>query len=332
MKVTRREFFGWMGLGAAGAVLPGCANAVARGAAPRMRIALQLYSIRHYIGGKKGANGSAPIEGVGLDRALENLSAIGFEGVEFAGYYQYRDDPKGLRRALANAGLRACGTHSSTRGIGMDTGAWVYDPEVLKRVCAFNLDYGNNLIICPGDGNIPPTCSWSLGQSDAVFKPTSAVDEWIKRLVGFYNQAAADAARVGCRIGIRNHTWEHAVRLTTGETYWDYFFANTDPAVCMEQDVGWATCAGVDPAAMYEKFPHRSPTLHAKENGMGPGVTAFDGILGRPGEPGACPVAWDRLLAAAAKDGVSWAVIECERHFDDLSAVLPSYEFLKRKI
>ena len=65
---------------------------------------------------------------------------------------------------------------------------------------------------------------------------------------------------------------------------------------------------------------------------MGPKVMAFDGILGRPGEPGAQPVAWDALVKAAAKDGVEWFVIECERHFDDLSAVLPSYDFLRRKI
>ena len=30
-------------------------------------------------------------------------------------------------------------------------------------------------------------------------------------------------------------------------------------------------------------------------------------------------------------DGVEWYVTECERHFDDLSAVTPSYAFLKGK-
>ena len=109
----------------------------------------------------------------------------------------------------------------------------------------------------------------------------------------------------------------------------------------MEQDVGWTTCAGdfiegVTPMAQYEKYPHRSPTLHAKENGMGKGVKQFDAILGQPGcdengKPCATPVAWDELIPVTEKDGVQWYVVECERHFEDLSAVLPSYNFLKAK-
>lgn len=99
----------------------------------------------------------------------------------------------------------------------------------------------------------------------------------------------------------------------------------------MEQDVGWSTCAGVDPKAQYAKYPHRSPTLHAKENGMGKNVKEFDAILGKPGKPDAVPVDWDGLISTTEKDGVEWYVVECERHGEDLSAVLPSYNFLKSK-
>jgi len=97
----------------------------------------------------------------------------------------------------------------------------------------------------------------------------------------------------------------------------------------MEQDIGWTTCAGFDPCEQWKKYPRRSTTLHAKENGMGPGVRTFDGILGQPGQPGAKGVDWNAALAAAEDDGITWWVVECERHFDDFSAVAPSYAFLK---
>ena len=89
--------------------------------------------------------------------------------------------------------------------------------------------------------------------------------------------------------------------------------------------VGRNSLAGHDPCEQFMKYPGRSPTLHAKENGADePG---FDAILGRsaPGRPG---VDWKRLISAARKDGVEWFVVECERHFDSLDAVAPSFEFL----
>ena len=333
MNLSRRQFFGFLGTGAAAAALPGCMCPPPPKCGPltKSQIALQLYSLRKYIGGDKDKSGKVLMQGVGLDRALEDIAAIGYKAVEFAGYYQYGNDPKGLRKALANAGLKACGTHVGNSAYGFDTKTWKYNPDVLKKTCEFNMSYGNNLVICPGGGNFPPGVQWSTGQGGSASKPTKEIDEFTKRLADFYNKAAADAARFGCRIGLHNHTWEHGVKMSDGTSFWDYFFSHTDQAVCMEQDVGWSTCAGVDPCEQYVKYPHRAPTLHAKENGMGKDVKEFDAILGHPGKPGATPVNWDGVIDVTAKDGVEWFVVECERHFEDLSAVLPSYQFLKSK-
>ena len=341
MNVSRRQFFGFLGAGTAAAAFPGCITAPTS-SCKRAKIALQLYSLKDYIGGKKDKKtGKVLSAGVGLDKALENVASIGFKGVEFAGYYQYANDPKGLRKALANAGLKACGTHVGNSSYGFDVKAWKYDPEVLKKTCDFNMSYGNNLVICPGGGNIPPGATWSTGRGGEPCKPSQAIDDFTKKLAEFYNMAAVDAAKMGCRIGLHNHTWEHCIFMQDGSSFWDYFFSNTCENVCMEQDVGWTTCAGdtipgVNPMDQYVKYPHRSPTLHAKENGMGKGVEQFDAILGKPGcdkdgKPCATPVDWDGLIPVSEKDGVQWYVVECERHFEDLSAVLPSYNFLKSK-
>ena len=325
VRFSRRELLGLLGATAAATAFAECGCGKCGCGGVNAKIALQLYSIKGYIKDVRG-----------LDRALEDVAAIGFKGVEFAGYYQYAKDPKGLRKALANAGIRAVGTHVSCADYGLDTKAWTYDPEKLKETCDFNMSYGNNLVICPGGGNFPPGCSWSTGRGGEPCKPSQAIDDHTKKLVEFYNKVSADAAKMGCRIGLHNHTWEHAIFMLDGTSFWDYFFSNTSQAVCMEQDVGWTTCAGdtisgLTPMAQYVKYPHRSPTLHAKENGMGKNVKEFDAILGQPGRPGATPVDWDGLIPVTEKDGVEWYVVECERHFEDLSAVTPSYAFLKSK-
>ena len=322
MEISRRSFLGGA-LGTAAAVsLPGCCCPCC---SKKAQVGVQLYSIRTYIGGnpKKG------IKGVGLAQALKDVAALGYKGVEFAGYYG--NDPKTLKAMLADAGLEVCGTHVGNAEYGFDTKAGTINVDKLKATCEFNLGYGNDLIICPGGGNIPPGATWSTGRGGETCKPSQAIDDFTKRLCDLYNKAAAEAAKLGCKIGLHNHTWEHGIKMMDGTTFWDYFFSNTDKSVCMEQDVGWTTCAGVDPCEQYLKYPGRSPTLHAKENGMGKDVKEFDAILGKPGKPGATPVAWDKLFPVTDKDGVKWYVVECERHEDKLWAIDESFKFLKSK-
>ena len=339
MNISRRNFLG--GIAAAGAAASfgtGCAS-FCRSCRPG-KVALQLYSLKDYIGGVKDKQTKQLVKpGVGLAQALKDIKAIGYEGVEFAGYYGFK--PCELKAMLADNDLVVCGTHVSNSQYGFDVKNWTFDPEVMKKTCAFELAYGNNLIICPGGGNIPPGASWSTGRGGDPVPPSKAIDEFTKKLAEFYNKAAAVAKAEGCKIGLHNHTWEHGLKLTNGQSFWDYFFSNTCEDVCMEQDVGWTTCAGdmfpgLTPMAQYAKYPHRSPTLHAKENGMGKGVKQFDAILGKPGcdENGkscATPVDWDALFPVTDADGVEWYVVECERHFDTLDAVRPSWEFLHSK-
>jgi len=317
MNLSRRNFLG--GLAAAGAASSlgmGCSSLCCCKNRPG-KVAVQLYSIHKYI------------PTVGLAKALSEVKAIGFEGVEFAGYYN--NDPKTLKAMLADNGLVVCGTHVGNNQYGFDTKKWTFNPDVLKKTCAFETAYGNNLIICPGGGNIPPGASWSTGRGGDPVAPSQAIDDFTKKLAEFYNKAAEVAKAEGCKIGLHNHTWEHGIKMLDGTSFWDYFFKNTCKDVCMEQDVGWSTCAGVDPKAQYIKYPGRAPTLHAKENGMGKNVKEFDAILGRPGKPDAVPVDWDGLFPVTDADNVQWYVVECERHFDTLDAIRPSWEFLHSK-
>jgi len=293
MQMNRRAFLGTtLAAGAAAATRGFGACSCGCGCGQPAQVAVQLYSIHKYIKGKDG-----------LAKALQEVAKIGYKGVEFAGYYGASADE--LKKMLADAGLVACGTH---------VGRAEFGPDKIKATCEFNLAYGNSFICCPGGGNFP-------GKGENL-------DDFMKMLVDYYNTAAETAATYGCKIGLHNHKGEFERKLSNGQTYWDYFFSQTADNVCMEQDVGWTTAAGRDPCIQYAKFPHRSPTLHAKENGMG--SKKFDAILGQPGD-GAVGVAWDRLFPVTDADGVKWYVVECERHFDSLMPITESFKFLQSK-
>ncbi len=328
MMTSRRGFIAGSGsmLALAGCKCPFCSS--------KPKLAVQLYSIRTYIGGKVDKKTKKPlVPGVGLAKALKDVAAIGYKGVEFAGYYG--NTAAQLKAMLDDAGLVACGTHVGNSEYGFDIKAMKFNADVLKKTCEFNLGYGNNNIICPGGGNMPPEVKNGWGAARDAGEPKVKLDQkqadWVKKLAELYDQAGLVAGEMGCRIGLHNHTWEHGLIMPDGSTYWDYFFSHTNANVCMEQDVGWTVCAGMDPCDQFLKYPGRSPTLHAKENGMGPKVKEFDAILGQPGKPGAKGVDWDALIPAASDAGVQWFVVECERHEDGLTAIKPSYEFLASK-
>ena len=312
MNISRRDFLGSAAFAGAAAALPGCCSFCC---CAKPQVAVQLYSIHQYIGGVRDRKTKALIRpGVGIAKALEDVAKIGYKGVELAGKYGLK--AKELKKLLDDNGLVACGDH---------VGGWRnIQGDKLKELAEYNLELGNTTLICPGATG-PDNMNWSNPVWDAK------CDEHMKFICEFFNERAQVAKSLGCKVGIHNHMWEFQLKNKKGETFWDLFFSGTSKDVLMEQDVGWTTCAGYDPCEQYRKYPGRSVTLHAKENGMGKNVTKFDAILGQPGQPGAKGVDWDKLAPVADADGVKWWVVECERHFDGLMPVTESFKFLKSK-
>jgi len=295
MKVSRRSF---IGCGAA-ALIAGC---VSEPPPKQARIGLQLYSVRGYL--KKH----------GLAKTLRDVRAIGYAGVQFApgrafDFHGFPADE--LRAMLSDSGLEPCGTHLSRLDLA---------PGKIERAIGYNLAIGNRFLCCPGGGMLPGEC----------WKGTR--EQWWERVAESFVAAAETASAVGCRIGIHNHGWEFSER-THGTSVWDYLFANAPANVCMELDVGHAVAAGENPGKWLARYPRRSFTFHAQENGAREKGTTFRGVLGEPGlDPDGKPakgVDWDSLFAATERDGVEWCVVECEMDADSLAAAKASFAFLK---
>lgn len=314
--LSRRSF-----LATGPAFVAGCALKSPWAGAEQARVALQLYSVREYIMGRRRPDGSYPFDGVGVARGFAAVAEIGYTGVEFAGDYGLA--PQEIARLLKANGLTACGTHLARSD---------FAPENIGRTIDFWSAAGCRHLVCSGRG-MWPDATWTLGN-----------DEWWRRNVEFYTKAAVTTAAAGCTIGYHSHTNEFArpKGLSDGRFAWEYFFENVPDNVCMEIDVGWATCAGQRLDTWLKRFPGRSPTIHAKENAgcldeKGERVYGdiFEGILGAPAKftdgRHVAPVDWDGVLRAADEDGVKWLVVESDRHHGDLTAVTASYAFLKGK-
>jgi sugar phosphate isomerase/epimerase len=217
--------------------LNGFAAAAPQAGGPRKKIpvGVQLYSVR------EAASNDLPA-------VLEAIGKMGYEGVEFAGYYGWEAKPKELRRLLDANGLKCCGTHTGLETVTGDN---------LKATAELHTVLGNSYLIVP-----------SLQAKDA--------QGWLdlaKRL----NEIAAKAKPLGMRVGYHAHAGDF--RKLGDKTSWEIFFDNTGPDVIMQNDTGNCMSGGGDPVAILKKYPGRSVTVHLKEFGGPEAAVIGQGVV-----------------------------------------------------
>jgi sugar phosphate isomerase/epimerase len=191
----------------------------------KIPIALQLYSVR---------------EDCARDLAgtLKAVAEMGYDGVEFAGYYGWSADE--LRGLLDNVGLKVAGTH-----IGLDS----LLGEALEETVEFNKKIGNKFLIVPW---LPED---RRGSKVAWLETAQLMNEIAKKLKPH-----------GLRVGYHNHTFEF--QPVDGDLPWDILFSSTVPEVVMQLDTGNAMHGGVSPEGVLEilkRHPGRATTVHLKE-------------------------------------------------------------------
>lgn len=188
----------------------------------KIPIGVQLYSVREDC--------AKDLPGV-----LSAIAKMGYEGVEFAGYYDRTAQE--LRQMLDDNGLKCCGTH-----IGIHT----LMGDALKATMEFNETLGNKYLIVPG---LPS-------------EYTNSKAAWL-RTANIMNEIAEQVKPRGFVTGYHNHHTEF--QEMEGELPWDIFFGNTRQDVVMQFDVGNALHGGGHAAPFLQKYPGRALTVHVKE-------------------------------------------------------------------
>lgn len=235
MSYSRREMLK-LGAGAAAVWATGAGPLAAevKSSKKKIPIGLQLYSVRQAC--------QKDLPGV-----LRAVAKMGYQGVEFAGYYGRK--AKELRKLLDANGLKCCGTHT---GLNTLTG------DALKGTVEFNQILGNKFLIAPG---LPG------GRLASV----RAVKETAK----LFSELAEKVKPQKMRVGYHAHGGDF--RRFDGETAWDILFSNASSDVVMQLDIGNCIGGGGDPIAILKKFPKRSATIHLKEHGGKPEAVVGEG-------------------------------------------------------
>ncbi|MBN1126663.1 MAG: TIM barrel protein, partial [Sedimentisphaerales bacterium] len=141
-------------------------------------VGLQLYSVR-----KDCAED--------LPGTIEKVAKMGYEGVEFAGYYDY--SAKDLRKMLDDNGLKCCGTHTQMTTLEGDN---------LAGTIEFNKILDNKYLIVP----------WLDPEKHKT------IQDW-KNTAEVFNELATKVKPHGMMVGYHNHT--HEFQAIDGVMPWD---------------------------------------------------------------------------------------------------------------
>lgn len=290
--MDRRGFFGHS-LGA-GLLLAGAGRLAAVGRPLPDTWGLQLYTVRSLM--------AADVE-----RTLADVARIGYEEVEFAGYFGRT--PAQIRTTLDAEGLVAPAVHLS---IGeLRTGF-----EAAVEAAA---EVGHRYLVLPHlagpdrPGNVPGD-----GRSEVIDGYTALADE--------FNRIGEACEAAGLRFAYHNHDFELEVYEAPEDEEeeedirpLDILLRNTDPdLVRFEADFYWLVHGGADPLEYFWLHPGRFELCHVKDRtargamaDVGAGVIDFEGIFDRAGQA-----------------GLIHYFVEHDNPSDPLASVRASYEYL----
>ena len=183
-----------------------------------MEYGLQLYSVRD-------------ITKNGLESAMQKVAALGYDFVEFAGFFG--NSAPEVRRMLRETGLRISGTH---------TGWEELKPNRIMDTVLYHKIIGNKNIIIP----------WA-DLSDCLK---------LGQFVALVNEAQPLLAQHGITLSYHNHKDEFLPN-KAGQIPHEVLERCTN--IQFEIDTFWAYAAGQDPIALLERLGDRVSVIHLKD-------------------------------------------------------------------
>ncbi len=184
-----------------------------------LKIALQLYTVRDET--TKDFAGT-----------LEKVAAMGYTGVEFAGF---GDIPASeMKKLLERLNLKAVASHTGMNLLEND----------LDEVIEYNKEIGNKYIVLP-------------------YHDFNSKEDYLK-LAKKLNKIGKKLTENGMQLCYHNHS--HEFEEFAGEYGLDILFANSDPDYLQtELDTCWIHAANLDPVDYVKKYDGRKPLVHIKD-------------------------------------------------------------------
>ena len=190
-----------------------------------MEYGIQMYSVRDITERE-------------MERALSELSGMGYKCVEFAGFFSYTAEQ--IKSMLDKYCLSVSGTH---------TGWGELTEENFEKTLAYHKAIGNKNIIIPG--------------------ADTSTKEKLDEFIDFINKTLPKLRAEGIELHYHNHSHEF-IPTAEGYTVHEELEKRTD--IKFEIDTYWCYHAGCDPIETLERLKDRISVIHIKDgmaNGEG---------------------------------------------------------------
>ena len=270
----------------------------------QFHVGIQLYGVRNAM--------ERDFEGT-----LKALADMGYEYVEFAGYYGHTAEE--IKAILDKYGLKCISAHQALDFYDEDPDAAA---EFLK---AFGVKYS----VIPWYGK----------------EKLAGTDEWEASAARFKKVGAVLKAH-GMKLGYHNHDFEF--EKYEGKYLHDYIFDEVGDLIDPELDTCWVHYAGINPADKIREFAGRVEIVHlkdfvCKELGGGPAYDLIDnsgkGLGKKSREDNGFqfrPLGTGRqnfleILEACEASGTEYVIVEQDQTYDipELEAAKISRDYLR---
>lgn len=258
--------------------------------AAKKDIGLQLYSVREEIG--KNPN---------FDQILQKIAALGYTGVEAAGYKDgklYNLSPKEFKAKVEKAGMKVMSSHAT------------------KTLSAQEL----------ASGDFSQSLKWwdeciathKAAGMKYIVTPWMEVPKTLKELetqCRYLDAVGAKCREQGILYGYHNHS--HEFKKVEDKVMYDYMLEHTNPEnVFFEMDVYWAVMGQVSPVDYFTKYAGRFKALHIKDHRE----------IGQSGMVG-----FDAIFNNAKTAGLKYFFVELEEtHNDIYTGLKQSIDYLQK--
>jgi sugar phosphate isomerase/epimerase len=255
-------------------------TAMSRAARPLAAIGIQLYTVRDAM--------AADFEGT-----LERLAGMGYDEVEFAGYFGR--SPARVRTLLDGLGLAAPAAHVPLAALRDDLEA------TLDTAAAA----GHTWVVCP----------W--------IAPAERTSDGYRHLADVLNRAGEAGRRAGLRVAYHNHEFEFEPLDGVDTVPFELLLRRTDPTlVDFELDLYWVSQAGHRPLDWFARHPGRFTLVHVKDMDGSPERRMVD--------PGRGVIDFPAILDRREQAGILHWFVEHDQPEDPFGTAAVGLDYLRR--